>query len=187
MANNKNRKTLIVIDYQNDFIDLNGALNIGSVGPTIEDNIYNLVNNYLEDSQLVVFTMDFHKKDLWQAHPESKSFPMHCLEGTEGANLYGKLSKFTDDDRVLLIKKNSFLMPTEQLEKIVDFSDEITLVGVVTDICVLQQAIALYNISNNRQKYIDFYIKENCCASFDPDAHKYALNYMKNTLGFKEL
>lgn len=179
------KKTLIVIDYQYDFVANDGVLTLGEVAQKIEKPIYDLVQQYLNNQDLVIFTLDEHKDEQWPNHPESKNFPIHCKENHKGSRLYGMLEQFMNDNRVHIIKKNAFTIDNISLEKIINCSNDILLVGVVTDICVFQQAISLYNLSANSHKPIDFYVKEDCCASFNPEGHKYSINYMKNTLGFK--
>ncbi len=61
----------------------------------------------------------------------------------------------------------------------------IELCGVVTDICVLQNAIGLYNHAANHGLSVQFRLCPACVASFNADNHQWALNYMQNTLGFK--
>lgn len=185
LLNSKNKKTLIVIDYQYDFVANDGILTSGEVAQKIEKPIYNLVQEYINNQDLVIFTLDEHKDDEWLIHPESKSFPIHCKENDKGSRLYGLLEQFMDNQNVSIIKKNAFAMDNKYSEQIVNCSREILLVGVVTDICVLQQAISLYNYSANSHKCVDFFVKEDCCASFNSEGHNFAINYMKNVLGFK--
>lgn len=181
------KKCLMVVDYQYDFVASDGILTVGEPAQKIEDGIYNLVNEYLENQDVVIFTLDEHKDEEWLKHPESKSFQIHCKANDKGSRLYGKLEKFMEDEKVSILKKNAFCITHKSLEQIVNSFQEILLVGVVTDICVLQNAIALYNLSANTHKQVEFFVKEDCCASFNPEGHKYAIEYMKNILGFKVL
>src|SRR5699024_11532187 len=54
--------------------------------------------------------------------------------------------------------------------------EELYLVGVCTDICILHTAIDAYN------KGFKIVIPENCVASFDQGAHEWALSHFKNIL-----
>lgn len=54
---------------------------------------------------------------------------------------------------------------------------EVHIVGVCTDICVLHTAIDAYNLGYK------IVIHEKGVASFDPVGHECALKHFKNTLG----
>ena len=53
------KKLLVVIDYQNDFV--NGALGFVKA-ENLENNIYNKVKSYLNEGHNVVFTYDTHSE-----------------------------------------------------------------------------------------------------------------------------
>ena len=83
------------------------------------------------------------------------------------------------------VTKTSYMLGCKELERLVQTYDRITLAGVVTDICVLQNAIGLYNQAANSGRAITLAIRQDCVASFDPDGHAYALAYMNEKLGFQ--
>ena len=56
---------------------------------------------------------------------------------------------------------------------------EVHIVGVVTDICVIHTAIDAYN------KGFDIVVHEKGVASFNQAGHEWALNHVVNTLGGK--
>jgi len=56
---------------------------------------------------------------------------------------------------------------------------EVELVGVCTQICVL------YTAADARMLNYDVTVRRNCVASFDPQAHEFALKEMEKTLGVK--
>ena len=55
------KKLLVVIDYQNDFV--NGSLGFKKA-EELEDGIYNKVKKYLNEGHSVVFTYDTHTKEM---------------------------------------------------------------------------------------------------------------------------
>ena len=55
------KKLLVVIDYQNDFV--NGALGFKKA-EVLEEGIYNKVKKYLSEGNNVVFTYDTHTNDI---------------------------------------------------------------------------------------------------------------------------
>lgn len=166
------KKLLIVIDYQNDFV--NGSLG-STFAQNIEDNIYNKVKNYLDQGIRVVFTKDTHYDEHYMETREGKYLPvMHCIKGTEGHKLYGKLVEFENNDDVEIYDKESF--GAKNLSSIIDGEyDEIEFCGVATNICVISNAIIAQTVKPNAEIIID----ASCCASFDPKLHNYALDVME--------
>lgn len=164
-------KLLIVVDYQNDFV--NGTLG-STYAQNIEDNIYNKVKKYLNEGIRVIFTKDSHNEDTYMRTREGKYLPVvHCVDGTDGAKLYGKLAEFENNDDVEIYKKDTF--GAKNLSSIIDGEyDEIELCGVATNICVISNAIITQTVKPNT----DIIIDASCCASFDPKLHNYALDVM---------
>ena len=67
------KKLLVVIDYQNDFV--NGALGFVKA-ENLENNIYNKVKSYLNEGHNVVFTYDTHSEEYLNTR-EGKSLPVY--------------------------------------------------------------------------------------------------------------
>lgn len=176
-------KVLIVVDYQNDFVADNGKLTCGKMAQDIEQNIYDLIQKTEKEGGTVFFTMDWHDKNLSDNNPEKRLFPQHCVRYTDGASIYGRINDLSYAKTK--IYKDSYSMSRGSLDGVVSSFEEIILCGVATNICVLQNAINLYNTAIYKNRKIDFFIAENACASFDEQAHKDAIQYMKNILGFK--
>lgn len=177
------KKALIVVDYQYDFVADDGLLTIGKIAQNLENIINQRVEKYLYDKNDVIFTLDTHTKLDWDIHPESKSFSIHCEKGTKGHKLFGKLQEKFDLEITKKLYKKGYCPKSCDLEKIVVKYDEIEVVGVVTDICVLQTVIGIYNIAVNLGNSINIKIFEKGCASFDEEKHKFAIDYFKNILG----
>ena len=75
------KRTLIVIDMQNDFID-------GSLGTkeaeAIVDPVRNLIQEYKNRGDEVIYTRDTHGTDYMQTN-EGRHLPVeHCIKGTAG-------------------------------------------------------------------------------------------------------
>lgn len=85
------KKAFICIDYTNDFAAENGALTCGEPARQIEDTIVSLMQAFIENGDYVVFAVDSHDADD-DFHPETRLFPPHNINGTEGKELYGRLS-----------------------------------------------------------------------------------------------
>ena len=75
------KKTLIVIDMQNDFID-------GSLGTAeavkIVPNVRKKIEEYRSNGDEIIFTRDTHGEDYLRT-PEGKKLPVvHCVKNTHG-------------------------------------------------------------------------------------------------------
>jgi nicotinamidase-related amidase len=178
-------KVLIVIDYTNDFVADDGKLTVGEPGQNIENYILNLVQEFTDEDNRVLMAVDLHYLGDTD-HREYGLFPEHNIFETSGRDLYGNLGEW--------YSKNYSKWNVEYMDKTFysAFADtdldtnlreggvqEIHLVGVCTDICVLHTAVDAYN------KGYDVVIHEKGVASFDQVGHEWSLNHFKNTLGFK--
>ena len=177
------KKALLVVDYQYDFVAEDGLLTVGKVAQNLENIINERIEKYLSEKNEIIFTLDTHIKDEWENHPESENFPLHCEKGTKGHEIFGKIKEKANLENIQKIYKKGYCPKNCDLKNIVNKYDEIEIIGVVTDICVLQTAIGLYNISVNLGKKIKIKIFEKGCASFNAQGHEFALNYLNNILG----
>ena len=179
------KDVLIIVDYQYDFVASDGLLTAGEQAQSIEDNIYNLANTYINNNDDILLTLDTHIKEEWNIHPESKSFNIHCEKGTKGHKPYGKIKNLSSYKNATFLEKKGYCPLPQDIENIINNYDTIELCGVVTDICVMQTAIALYNTCVNLGKTINFKLNVNACGYFNKHAHTFAIDYMENILGFE--
>ncbi|MGL5972915.1 MAG: cysteine hydrolase family protein [Oscillospiraceae bacterium] len=171
------KNILLVVDYQNDFIT-------GSLGSISCKNVYidviNRINFYLNNNDIIIFTKDTHNIDYLKTE-EGQLLPIeHCIKGTDGHNLYGDLIEFENNlnENIKIIEKTHFALNDLNFLNDLDFN-EIEIIGVATNICVLTNAIFLKSTFQNTK----IKINESCCASYDDIAHAHSINIMKN-LGF---
>lgn len=171
------RKLLIVIDYQKDFVD-------GSAGflqaKELEEGICLKVQEYLKNNDKILITLDTHDEEKYLDTREGKSFPLvHCIKGTEGHESYGKLKELIKENKeIFLLEKKGFgISPQSLCELQKDFGeiDFIEIVGIVTNMCVLSNAIMFQNAYINSEIVID----SKLCASFDKEMHDKALEILK--------
>ena len=104
--------------------------------------------------------------------------------GTSGRNLYGSLQsvyeKVKNQANVYWIDKRHYsaFSGTDLDIRLRERGiNELHLVGVCTDICVLHTAIDAYNLG------YQLFIYETAVASFDPIGHEWALKHFKTALG----
>lgn len=130
------KKLLLVIDYQNDFVD--GSLGFKEA-QDLEEYLATLINEYHENNDDVIFTLDTHQEN-YLALQEGKNLPVvHCIENSDGWHLYGKIKDLSVNDKQII--KNTFgSLELGNYLKNTDYN-EITLVGVVSNICVISNAI----------------------------------------------
>lgn len=132
---------LFVIDYQNDFVD--GALGFPGA-EKLDEPIAAKVRAYGKGH--VLFTRDTHFDDYLQTR-EGKNLPVpHCIRGTEGWQVYGDTAKALEEVEARAIDKVVFGMDVTDpaiAAVLPERADEIELVGLVSNICVVSNAAVL--------------------------------------------
>ena len=86
------KKGLLNVDYTNDFVAVDGALTCGTPGQILHDYIVQVTKKFHDQGDYIAFLIDQHFEND-TLHPESKLFPSHNIEGTDGRKLYGDLEK----------------------------------------------------------------------------------------------
>lgn len=171
-------KLLAIIDYQNDFVT--GSLGFeGAVA--IDEGIAHLAQAYLAQGDHVLFTYDTHD-DNYLSTREGRALPVpHCHINEIGWHLYGKTQEIVRDTcanhPIHHIRKYAFGMPPSELialGKELPNIEEITVVGLVTNICVISNAILLQAQWPEAQITVD----ASLCRSFDPVLHEKTLDVM---------
>lgn len=165
------KKILIVVDYQRDFVD--GSLGFpGAV--RLEDRIVDKIGQYRRDGGEVAFTFDTHEAN-YLATQEGRNLPVpHCLRGTPGWELYGKvaLSCAASDRR---FEKNTFgsLRLAEYLRD--GRYDSVELCGLVSNICVVSNAI----LAKAALPEAEIMVDAACTDSYDPAMHQKTLDILQ--------
>jgi len=158
------KKTLIVVDMQKDFID-------GSLGTkeavAIVDNVKKKIKEYQENGDEIIFTRDTHQIDYLNTN-EGKHLPVeHCIEGTEGWKIEAELEVpgaiYIDKPTFGYLKWNEYNL------------EEVELVGLCTDICVVSNALIIKALYPEIKVTVD----SSCCAGVTPASHAAALMTMK--------
>ncbi|MEG1153768.1 MAG: isochorismatase family cysteine hydrolase [Ruthenibacterium sp.] len=167
------KNILIVIDYQNDFVT--GSLG-NPAAAALEDGIAEKVQQHLEKGGAVLFTRDTHTEDYLTTR-EGKFLPVsHCIKGTDGWGLYGKLARYESNtrDNVAIINKPTFgcaALPAEVEALCGGEPSSIEICGVVTDICVISNAVLLHSAFLNAK----ISIHQALCAAATEEGHKRAI------------
>lgn len=172
------KRVLIVVDYQNDFVD--GALGFEGA-EKLDKGIASLMEQYAKDKDGVIFcTFDTHDKNYLDTQ-EGKNLPVeHCINGTDGWELYGEvgMTEIMYPMKCTRINKPTFGSRelAEKLHKLANSSgvESITLVGVVTNMCVISNAV----IAKAACPEARIIIKKDLVDSFDKELHQKALDVM---------
>jgi nicotinamidase-related amidase len=161
-------KLLAVIDMQNDFID-------GTLGTEeavrIVDKVAAKINDMRNDGAEIVFTRDTHDENYLNTS-EGKKLPVkHCIKGTYGWQISDKLNT----ENAKIIDKPTFgSYELSEYAASLDI-DEIVLIGLCTDICVISNAMLL----KARLPEIKIVVDSSCCAGVTVKSHENALDSMK--------
>lgn len=162
------KKILVVVDYQYDFFNPDGALYVND-GEKLQEKIANII----PDFDNVIFTMDCHPYNHCSFVDNGGQWPMHCVENSIGAgipielmNCAAKNSKFNiipkgrqtnEEEYGAFSDENFFRLTIECLYDGKEFLevfrsddyriyiDEIVVCGIAGEYCVLE---TLKNIIN---------------------------------------
>ncbi len=167
----KAKKLLLVVDYQIDFV--NGALGFPGA-EALDGAIAAKIAAYHASHNDVAFTMDTHTEDYLNTQ-EGRKLPVpHCILRSPGWALYGETAKAqASADKV--IQKPAF--PSFTLGSWLQEQgyDQVELVGLVSYMCVLSNAVIVKAALPEAEIVID----AACTAGPDPALHNKALDLME--------
>ena len=161
-------KILVVVDMQNDFID--GALGTAEA-VAIVPSVIEKIKKYESEGNYIIYTKDTHP-DTYLSTREGRYLPVeHCIKGTHGHDIPDDILRGHE----LIIEKPTFgsLALVNYLGSL-DF-DEVELIGLCTDICVVSNALLIKAAFPEKDVTVD----SSCCAGVTPDSHNAALTTMK--------
>ena len=165
---------VLVVDMLVGFLEAGHELYCGDDARRIIPNIQRLIESEQAAGSKLFFICDNHDAD----DLEFKIFPVHCVSGTDEADLIPELSGY--DGEVIHKKRYSAFFGTVLDERLSALDPEKVIVcGVCTDICVMHTAAD----ARNRDYSVE--VPVHCVATFDPGAHEYALQHMEKILGAK--
>lgn len=165
-------KILIVVDYQNDFVT--GSLGFQKA-IDIEPAIVDKIRKYRKQGCEVIFTLDTHRENYLYTQ-EGRHLPIvHTLENSEGWELYGKVKELKKDT------DKCFRKPCFGSADLFDYLrsrehvTSIELCGVVSNICVLSNAV----LAKTAQPEADVIVDSHATASNDELLNSATLSIMK--------
>ncbi|MBR4446715.1 MAG: cysteine hydrolase [Solobacterium sp.] len=165
------KKLLIVVDLQNDFVDAAlGTKEAEAIVPFVADTIRSGAYDY------VIATMDTHMPDYMNTL-EGHYLPVeHCVRNTPGWQLQPEVRKALEEVHAEIIEKPTFgsYALAERVQRLAP--EEIVLVGLCTDICVISNALLLRAGMYNTKITV---LKDGCAAT-TPEKHIEALHIMES-------
>jgi len=165
---------VLVIDMVKGFLEPGHNLYCGDASRDIIPNVYKLLVAEREAGSEILFISDHHDPD----DLEFQVFPVHCVKGTEEPNVIAELSEFVTADNVIPKNRYSGFFNTDLESRLATESpDKVIICGVCTDICVLHTA------SDARNRDYSVEVPTDCVASFNAEAHSWALAHLKDILG----
>ena len=144
------KKLLIVVDFQNDFID--GSLGFLDARKLI-DKIHDKIALYLDNGDDVIFTLDTHDEN-YEKTKEGEKLPIrHCIKNTDGWKVNDKCNFLSSAKMVF--EKDTF--PSYKLASYLKDHpyDDVLLCGLVSNICVISNAIMVKSVLANANIYVD--------------------------------
>jgi len=145
------------------------------VGPTVREiipRIRALLEREEAAGSRIIFICDTHDAD----DKEFEMFPPHCIRGSEEPEVIPELREFAGE--VIPKRRYSAFFETGLGARLAELKPEkVIIVGVCTNICVL------YTAAEARYHDYNVEVPADCVATFDPEAHDFALKQMQTVLG----
>ena len=163
---------VLVVDMVNGFMKPGHNLYCGDDARKIIPNVQRLIEEERSKGSQVFFICDTHDPD----DLEFQMFPVHCVEGTEEAEVIAELAAY--EGETLRKRRYSAFFETDLARRLDELKpDKVIVCGVCTDICVM------HTTADARNRDYPVEVPVDCVATFDSEAHKYALEHMEKILG----
>lgn len=165
---------VIVVDMLRGFLEEGHTLFCGPAAREIIPCVQQLLQSEQAKGSHIIFLADTHDPD----DKEFAMFPPHCVRGTSECEIIPELADFRGE--VIPKRRYSGFYDTVLEERLKELQpDKIIVVGVCTDICVM------HTVADARNRDYVVEVPRECVASFDPEAHAFALKHMEKILGAK--
>jgi nicotinamidase-related amidase len=167
---------VLVVDMVRGFCEEGHPLYVGETIRRIIQPIRRLLAEERSRGSSIIFLCDNHAPD----DAEFQMFPPHCIRGSEEAEVVPELQEFARE----VIPKTRFsgFYGTNLDQRLRELKpDQVIVVGDCTDICVM------HTVADARNRDYPVEVPADCVATFDPEAHRFALQHMEKILGAKVL
>jgi nicotinamidase/pyrazinamidase len=165
---------VLVVDMLRGFLEEGHNLYCGNDARKIIPSVQIILERELGEGSTVFYICDTHLPD----DLEFQIFPVHCVEGTVESEIIPELSAYTGE-RVNKQRYSGFYN-TDLDKQLRELNPEkIIICGVCTDICVL------HTTADARNRDYTVEVPSDAVATFDSNAHVWALQHMERILGAK--
>jgi nicotinamidase-related amidase len=163
---------------------LNGFCKFGNLASPRCDAVIPRVREIVEERKragdLLIFLADTHDPD----DKEFEIFPVHCVRGTPESEVVDELQPFLREARLIRKRRYSGFFETD-LDEVLKRAapEQVTVVGVCTDICVL------HTVADLRNRDYRVTVPADGVATFDAPNHpgdavqRFSLDHMRGVLG----
>lgn len=166
------KRVVIVVDMLRGFLEEGYPLYCGPGARKIIPNVVRLLKDMQAESAPIIYLADNHDPD----DKEFQMFPKHCVKGSVESEIIPELSDYPGV--VIPKRRYSGFYDTDLEVRLAQIKpEEVIVVGVCTDICVM------HTVADLRNRDYSVVIYADCVASFDAEAHAFALKHMANILG----
>jgi nicotinamidase-related amidase len=170
-------KYLIVVDMQNDFIS--GSLGTKEAEHIVE-NVCKKIEQYKAEGYEILATRDTHfgeedpvEERRYSNTQEGKNLPVvHCIRGSWGWEIEDQVKQALGEVRIF----DKYTFGSEELVSYLKNQnpEEIELIGLCTDICVVSNGLLL----KAAMPEVPMKVDQNCTAGVTPESHAAALTTM---------
>jgi nicotinamidase/pyrazinamidase len=168
------RRAVIVVDMLRGFLEPGRPLDCGETARAIIPAVRRRIVDERARGATILWVADNHAPDA----EEFAMFPPHCIRGTAEAEVIPALADLVDPANLLPKTRYSGFYGTNLAERLARLRPNvITVVGVCTDICVM------HTVADARNRDYAVTVPADCVATFDPQAHRFALDHMRRVLG----
>jgi nicotinamidase/pyrazinamidase len=163
---------VIVIDMVRGFLQEGHPLYCGVDARSIIPCVRQLLQREQEQGSHILYLIDMHDLD----DEEFQMFPPHCVRGSSECEIVSELAEFPGE--IIPKRRFSCFYDTVLQARLDELQpDKLIVVGVCTDICVM------HTVGDARDRGYVVEVPRDCVASFDPEAHAFALGHMEKVSG----
>ncbi len=163
---------VLIADMVRGFLEEGHPLYCGEPARRIIPHVRKMLEEEKARGSHLMFICDNHAPD----DREFEMFPPHCIRGSVETEVIPELADLVED--VLPKTRYSAFARTDLDDRLRQLSPEkIIICGVCTDICVLHTAAD----ARNRDYPVE--VRADCVATFDEEAHRFALRHLEKVLG----
>ncbi len=167
---------VLVVDMLRGFMEPGHNLYCGDEARGIIPKVRELLARERQAGAEILFVSDHHDPD----DLEFQMFPVHCVKGTHETRVVPELAEFVTDSNVVPKNRYSGFFNTDLAQRLERLApDKLVVCGVATNVCVL------HTTSDARNRDYTVEVPADCVASFDGDAHDWALRHIQSILGAK--